>query len=251
GSSVIAVIWQLGLLALLGYGIDPMGILVPFLVFAIAVSHGIQMVSRFGAERLAGAESLDAARSSFRQMLVPGAVALASDGVGFLTLWLIPVPIIREMAVTASLGVAAAIFTNQVLTPVLLSAVPVSEAAVSKRAPHPVEALWRGLAHLGERGPAAPVLLLAALAAVFAAGLAQAVKIGDQERGVPELAADSRYNRDVEAIDARFSIGVDVLTVFAETSTEGCLDYDTMTAIDDFAWTMSRTGACNRCSRCR
>ena len=76
--SLIAVIWQLGLLTLLGYGIDPMSILVPFLVFAIGVSHGVQMVSAYGAEVYAGADSVAAARASFRRLLLPGGIALLS-----------------------------------------------------------------------------------------------------------------------------------------------------------------------------
>src|SRR5207244_2469335 len=40
--SSVAVIWQLGALVLLRYGVDPIGLLVPFLVFAIGVSHGVQ-----------------------------------------------------------------------------------------------------------------------------------------------------------------------------------------------------------------
>src|SRR5580700_8514540 len=43
--SCIAVIWQLGALVLLHYGIDPIGLLVPFLIFAIGVSHGVQKIS--------------------------------------------------------------------------------------------------------------------------------------------------------------------------------------------------------------
>jgi len=43
--SIVAVIWQLGTLKLLGFGIDPMNILTPFLIFAIGVSHGVQMIS--------------------------------------------------------------------------------------------------------------------------------------------------------------------------------------------------------------
>jgi len=46
--SIVAVIWQLGLLTLLGFGLDPMSILVPFLVFAIGVSHGVQMINAVG-----------------------------------------------------------------------------------------------------------------------------------------------------------------------------------------------------------
>ena len=38
--STIAVVWQLGLLRALGFGLDPYSMLVPFLVFAIGISHG-------------------------------------------------------------------------------------------------------------------------------------------------------------------------------------------------------------------
>ncbi|MEJ2520447.1 MAG: right-handed parallel beta-helix repeat-containing protein, partial [Desulfuromonadales bacterium] len=72
--SLIALVWQLGMLTYLGFGIDPMGILVPFLVFAIAVSHGVQMVTANRAAVFAGDDSLSAARSSFRKLLLPGGV---------------------------------------------------------------------------------------------------------------------------------------------------------------------------------
>ena len=67
------------------------------------------------------------------------------------------------------------------------------------------------------------------------------VKIGDQQRGVPEFHSDSRYNRDTEKIASHFSIGVDVLIVISETIKEGCIDYDVMKAIDDFEWHMLNT----------
>ena len=119
--SLIAVVWQLGGLTALGFGLDPMSILVPFLVFAIGVSHGVQMVSSVRAEAAGGASGLDAARASVRRLLLPGAVALASDSVGFITIAFIEVQVIKEIAITASLGVAAIILTNLALLPVLLS----------------------------------------------------------------------------------------------------------------------------------
>jgi len=47
-----------------------MSILVPFLVFAIAVSHGMQMISSFGSEVFDGADGMTAARNSFRRLLL-------------------------------------------------------------------------------------------------------------------------------------------------------------------------------------
>src|SRR5262249_43975727 len=104
GCSLVAVIWQLGMLVLLGYGIDPLGLLVPFLIFAIGVSHGVQKISAIGDAAFAGLDCVDAARRTFRQLLMPAIIALLADLVGFITILLIPVQVIREMATTASIG---------------------------------------------------------------------------------------------------------------------------------------------------
>jgi predicted RND superfamily exporter protein len=104
--SLVAVVWQLGMLSTLGFGLDPMSILVPFLVFAIGVSHGVQMINSVSKLVSKGATSKEAAQMSFRLLLIPGGIALLSDTVGFLTLLSIDIGIIRELAITASLGVA-------------------------------------------------------------------------------------------------------------------------------------------------
>ena len=236
--SLIAVVWQLGGLTALGFGVDPMSILVPFLVFAIGVSHGVQMVSSVRAEVAGGATGLDAARASFRRLLLPGAVALASDSAGFITISHIEVQVIREIAVTASLGVAAIILTNLALLPVLLSYVEPDEG--HRRAVRARDGLlrpvWTRIARLAHRGPAAVVIVAAAVLLVAGWEYARQVRVGDEHQGVPELRADSVYNLDSAVITDRFEIGVDVLTVISETVTEGCIDYEVMRTLDDFEW---------------
>ena len=238
--SLVAVVWQLGGLAALGFGVDPMSILVPFLVFAIGVSHGVQMVSSARAEAAGGASGLEAARTSVRRLLLPGAVALASDSVGFITISLIEVQVIKEIAITASLGVAAIILTNLALLPVLLSYLEADDAERrgARARDDLLRPLWSGVARLAQRRPAALVIALAALLLAAGATYAPEVKVGDQHRGVPELRPDSVYNLDSAAITDRFEIGVDVLTVIAETVKEGCIDYEVMRSLDDFEWHM-------------
>src|SRR5450432_589568 len=58
--SLVAVTWQVGAVDLLGFGIDPLSILVPFLIFAIAVSHAVQMVRAYRAEVFDGMNELEA-----------------------------------------------------------------------------------------------------------------------------------------------------------------------------------------------
>ena len=236
--SLIAVVWQLGAVTGLGFGIDPMSILVPFLVFAIGVSHGVQMVSAVRAEIVEGANARDAARASFRRLLLPGAVALASDSVGFIAISLIEVRVIQEIAITASVGVAAIILTNLALLPVLLSCLEMDDEQrrVAGDLDRLLRPLWSRVARVALRGPAAAVVGASLALAALGWRHATEVRVGDEHHGVPELRADSVYNLDTAAITERFDVGVDVLTVIAETEPDGCIDYEVMSAIDDFEW---------------
>jgi predicted RND superfamily exporter protein len=238
--SVIAVIWQLGTLVLLGFGLDPLGLLVPFLIFAIGVSHGVQKISAVTDAAFAGLDSMSAARRTFRQLLVPAIVALLADLVGFVTILLIPVRVIQEMAVTASIGVAIVILTDLILLPVLVSFVHFDEGyrfRVENRQ-FRLATLWHRLARITNRGTALIVILAAALLAVLGVWKGRETPIGDTQAGVPELRAESRYNRDTNLIAAKFSIGMDVLTVIVESKDPICVSYDLMSAIDRFAWHM-------------
>src|SRR6202034_1024858 len=194
---VIAVIWQLGALVILRYGIDPIGLLVPFLIFAIGVSHGVQKISAVSDMAFAGLDSMQAARRTFRQLLAPAIVALLADLVGFVTILLIPVQVIREMAITASIGVASVILTDLVLLPVLVSYVHFDagfHARVARRQQR-LGPLWRQLSAVTRRGPALAVIALAVVLGVLGWWKGRETPIGDTQTGVPELRPGSRYNR--------------------------------------------------------
>jgi uncharacterized protein len=239
--SILAVIWQLGMLPLLNFGIDPMGLLVPFLVFAIGVSHGVQMISAFGSEIFDhGCSCEEAARASFRRLLIPGFIALASDTIGFVTILMIDVGIIQEMAIGASVGVAAIIMTNLVLLPVLVCGIKMDDgykermhARAQQLAP-----MWRGISRVAQRPTALVIILISGGLFLFGAWKGSDVKIGDLQTGVPELRPDSRYNVDSRMITDNFSIGVDLISVIVETGPDGCIDYDKMHAMDRLAWNM-------------
>jgi predicted RND superfamily exporter protein len=238
--SVIAVIWQLGTLVVLGYGIDPLGLLVPFLIFAIGVSHGVQKISAVSDAAFAGLGSMEAARRTFRQLLAPAIVALLADLVGFITILLIPVQVIREMAITASLGVAIVILTDLVLLPVLVSYVRFDDGYRKRveRRQHALGLLWHRLAKITNRTPSMIIILVSLLLAVVGAWKGRETPIGDTQAGVPELRPNSRYNVDSDIITSKFSIGVDILTVIAQTKEPACVSYDLMSAIDRFGWHM-------------
>ncbi|QYJ95532.1 efflux RND transporter permease subunit [Shewanella spartinae] len=237
--SLVAVVWQLGLLTVVGFGLDPMSILIPFLVFAIGVSHGVQMINAVRRRVGEGETTKAAAALAFRSLLIPGGVALLSDTVGFMTLLAIDIGIIRELAISASLGVAVIILTNLVLLPLLISFTEVK--ALPTKSNGKVDALWAKLSNFAT--PKYAVIVLLATVALYGVGLQQAskMKIGDLQGGAPALHFDSRYNQDTFYITDHFSITTDVMTVIVEAFPEACTYHDVLTQIDEFEWLVANT----------
>jgi uncharacterized protein len=238
--SLVSLIWQFGTLHLLGYGLDPLAILVPFLVFAIGVSHGVQQINYISQGICAGKSTFDAARASFTGLLIPGTMALVTAFVGFATLILIPIPMIRELAITASIGVAYKIITNLVMLPVLASYCRSPPDYVSRitRLREQREGWLAILDHTAERRWAFALVGLGAIIFGVAYWESLGRHIGYLKPGAPELRVDARYNRDAVAIVEKFSLGLDVFTIVNEIPQEGCYDFKRMTYIDEFSWQM-------------
>ncbi|WP_077035806.1 RND family transporter [Pelomonas sp. KK5] len=235
--ALLPVVWLLGLLPLLGLGIDPMSILVPFLIFSIGVSHAVQMSNAWKQEVQAGRSAEAASHAAFRKLFVPGALALLTNALGFAVIMHIDIPIVHELGITACLGVLLMIVTNKLMLPIVLSHLKLggTEAAPREaRARHP---LWWAVSACAERRVALFVFAVSlALLAIGALGSRQ-LKTGDVGNGAPELRADSRYNRDNAQIVARYGVGVDVLSVIVETrgfDGDACLHYPVMNAIERF-----------------
>jgi len=241
--SLVAVIWQMVLLSTLGFGLDPMSILIPFLVFAIGVSHGVQMINSVGKFVINGKTSLQAAQLSFRALLIPGGIALLSDTVGFLTLLSIDIGIIKELAITASLGVAMIILTNLILLPLLVSYIHVSKSFGQKRtaaktSKQTESSIWHVMAKFANKGPASVILVFTGL--LFLAGLynSQNLKIGELHAGAPALHESSRYNKDTFLITDKYAISVDYMSVIIESIPDACTHHSIMDAVDNFQWRM-------------
>ena len=233
--SLIAVVWQMGALSALGFGIDPMSILIPFLVFAIGVSHGVQMINSVVKQTRTGVTTKLAAQNSFRALLIPGGIALLSDTVGFMTLLSIDIGIIRELAITASIGVAMIILTNLVLLPILISYLNIH---VDGPKPHKVHKsdLWHAIAKFSTKGPATVVLVIAAALYLFGLYYSQNMKIGELHAGAPALHESSRYNQDTFLITDRYAISVDYMSVIVETTQDACTMHENLSVIDQFQW---------------
>jgi predicted RND superfamily exporter protein len=236
----LAVIWQLGIVHMLGFGLDPYSILVPFLTFAIGVSHAVQNINTMATARLSGSSNIDTAKLTFRQLFIPGSVALLCDAVGFSTLLVIKIGVIQELAISASIGVAVIILTKMFLLPILMSYVGVSDACLRHQARKQAGKyrVARFLSRFAE--PRFAGVAVAAALLVFGAAWAVSrdLKIGDLDPGAPELRSESRYNRDNAYISAHYSTSPDVFVVMVKTAPDECGSYPVAEVVDRFQWEM-------------
>lgn len=238
--ALLPVVWLIGLLPLIGFGIDPMSILVPFLIFSIGVSHAVQMTNAWRLEAAGGASPVEASRAAFRKLFVPGAVALLTNALGFAVIMLIDIPIVHELGITACLGVLLMIITNKMILPIILTHIRLEESSrrySAQAASGRPSRIWTAIARCAE--PRAALWIFAGSLVLLAASAwaSRGLVIGDSGRGVPELHRDSRYNRDNDTIGNTYNIGTDLLTIIAEAKEfpgDSCLHFPVVNLLDRF-----------------
>jgi uncharacterized protein len=240
--TMISLVWLLGIVVLTKQSLNPYSVLVPFLIFAIGVSHGAQKMNGIMQDTARGASRLMAARLTFRRLFLPGLAALLCDVAGFAALMLIDIHAIRDVALLASLGVFILIFTNLVLLPVLLSYTGVS-----------IDAAQRALAresHSDQHHSLLEKTLIACTQpklakyitcfgiAMLAVGLviAQKLQVGDLNPGAPELRPNSRYNLDSAFMAANYGASTDVFVAVGKTEIGQCSTVDNLKRQDAFEW---------------
>lgn len=240
--SLIAVVWQFGLLATFGYALDPYSILVPFLVFAIGVSHGAQKMNGIMQDIGRGTHRVIAARYTFRRLFVAGLTALLCDAVGFAVLTIIDIPVIRDLAMIASIGVAVLIFTNLVLLPILLSFTGVSPVAAERSLRAEVEqeagetsGLWAFFNLFTCRRWATAAVVAGLVMAVGGFLVSLKLQVGDLDPGAPELRPESRYNQDSAFMVENYAASADIFVVMVKTPEDGCTRYGVLSKVRDLS----------------
>jgi uncharacterized protein len=265
--SVLGVVWLLGLMHVFGFELDPYSILVPFLIFAIGLSHGAQKMNGIMQDVARGTHKYVAARYTFRRLFITGLTALLTNVVGFAVMMVIDIPVIHDMALTASMGVLVLIFTKLVVIPVALSYIGVSRKAAQRvlrdtdevrSGQGAVARAWALLVNFTRRGPATAATLAAVIVGAGTWLVSTHVQVGDLDAGAPELRADSRYNQDVAFVNQHYGLSTDLFVVMVQgasaknpafknvSPSDEALTCDRdkfklMTTADDLEWTLQNT----------
>jgi predicted RND superfamily exporter protein len=238
--SAASIVWLLAAIVVLHLSLNPLGLIVPFLVYAIGVSHGVQQINRFLVAIVHNHTSMEAAQRTFRRLLIPGFFSLVTVAAAFAAMMIVPIPLVRDLAVIATIGIAFKFVSNLVMLPLLTSYVHFKPAAVARQ-----KALFEARekfmnaisqdAHPTGATIVAGITLFIAAAAVYGA---MTVPIGHSKPGAPELWASSRYNVDSTAIANTFALDLDSFVVVTIAPVDACVNYPVMSLIERFGVAM-------------
>jgi len=232
---VLATIWGLGIISLLGYNLDPLTLVIPFLISARAMSHGVQLVQRYYYEYDRTGDNRLAARNTFDSLFRPGSLGVLSDAIGLLLIALGSVPINTKMAHYASLWAAAVIPTVLLFVPIALSLLPKPKVRKQK------EEQGRGVTFIaslssmvGQRKSATTILLVMSVLVCGGFYLGSWVQIGEAEPGSPILYSHHDYNVSSKAINNLFPGSEEMYVVASTTKHNGIKRPEVMHALESF-----------------
>lgn len=216
----LTTVWGLGIIELLGYDLEPLSLVIPFLISARALSHGIQIVKRFELECAGDRTAPEAARRTFAAIFRPGGLGVVSDAVGLLVITLSAIPINVKLAHYASIWSLSVVPVVLVGLPVLLAVLPKPKVRAGGGGAE--RAFVRYGAFVTDPASAKAILAGAMVVAVLAGLSASRVRIGENEPGSPLLHRDHDYNLSAAAINADFP-GSEELYLVARTDEPGGL----------------------------
>ena len=247
-SGVICAIWGLGFIRLLGFGLDPLVLVIPFLITARAVSHSVQMHDRYYEEFYRLRDKERAILSSFSELFVPSLSGILTDAFGVLVILLVPVLFLQRLAITASFWIAAIIVSELILNPIVYYYLDPPRIDVIERREHGffkrmLQSIARPmLERSGRIATFAATIVVIALCAFFWSGL----KVGDPSSESPILWPNSAYNRSMAAIQSEFG-AIEQFVVVAELAKRDSLNNPKLYHVmDEYERYMERDPAVGR-----
>ncbi|MCP4717809.1 MAG: MMPL family transporter, partial [Deltaproteobacteria bacterium] len=215
-AGLLAVIWGMGILNLFGFDMDVLSITVPFLVLALSQGHSVQIMQRYYEEACIHRDSKKASEQVIATLMLPASTSILTDSIGFISLALLPFPIIQTMAIVAAAGILAIWVTNFIFIPIILSYLKIPPAAELERK-NERGVLFQILnvcARATAGGPRRTAILIAAVIIFcFAASAMLKLQVGEQQPGSPNFWQDSEYNQADRILNEQFS-GTNLLWIY-------------------------------------
>ncbi|MEI6125781.1 MAG: MMPL family transporter, partial [Pseudomonadota bacterium] len=207
---VIALIWGLGFMAFMGYNLDPLVFVIPFLIALMAFRHSHQFYNRFYEEYMMDRNVIKGCKTVLVEMFIPGLTSVATDALGIMIVGVVPIVLLQNISFGCAFSSVATILIGCILTPILISYTTPSPKFIEHiEREHRKDSNCQGWANhfakwLGnyiiQRGKVT-ILIVTIVITAFSYYWAEKIIIGDAQVGSNLLRPSSRYNRDSVAIN--------------------------------------------------
>lgn len=234
-TALLAVVWAVGLMGLLGVPLDAFNTTTPILILAVAAGHAVQILKRYYEEYQRLHDSHAAVVESLAKvggvMLAAGTIAALS----FLSLASFGMASIRTFGVFTALGIVSTMLIELTIIPAVRAMLPPPAAAETARERRSLRWLDGALARLARVVSRATPGRLGAVLAVLLVGcglLASRVQIDMSFKR--QFAPGSRVRQQDDALNRSFA-GTNTLIFLVEGPGENALaDPEALRAIDRF-----------------
>jgi len=120
----ISAIWGLGFLSLLKFNLDPLVLVFPFLIAAMAASHSTQVLKRYQEEAALTGDNREACKKVISSLFIPGCAGILTDASGIIIIAITPIAILRKITLSCAFWSFITIIVAMVFVPVMLSYLP-------------------------------------------------------------------------------------------------------------------------------
>jgi uncharacterized protein len=211
-TALCSAVWGIGFVGSMGYGFDPLMLVVPFILTARDMSHAIAWQRRYYRVLNELEDRCAACVKTTDLMLVPGLVAIAADITGIVFISFSGIPVLDHIARASTVWLGASLLMVYIFQPILMNFLPTPRHTWSfernRELAHRIEPLIERIVEV----PVAPgwprKLLLSGAAGMLILGVASALKIqvGYNHPGTPLYPPEAKVNTDAEAIGRKFPV---------------------------------------------
>ena len=131
-AAFVSGLWGVGFMQLLGYNLDPLIVVFPFLIASRAACHTVQVIKRYTEECLVDQDGKAACKRVITGMFVPGFTAITTDAMGIILIALTPIQILQKITISCTFWCIAQILIAVILVPIILSYLPISQRLLQK-----------------------------------------------------------------------------------------------------------------------
>ncbi len=249
-SAVVSGIWGLGFYASMGWNLDPLIFVMPFLISLMAFRHSHQLYNRYFEEYVKTRDAGAAYTTVITGMFLPGVTSIVTDAFGIAIVAITPVPMLKSMAIAGAFWSVITVLIGLILIPILMTYMPVSEGFLAHIEKERLKdekregfanrfADWLGPWLIGQGRWW--VLGTVAVLTVYCWYYSERLIVGDAQVGSNLLYPSSRYNQDSVRINQNLPLINPLYVVLEGEKARSLTNLEVMHDIKNFTAHMLRT----------